>query len=136
MRNFLFAIALLLGLSAPAAAQRGIPDNPYPQTLRTPSPAPSTKAARAKFTRDSLAAAYPVSSKGESCWRFSDPETIKTGDAYFCYRERGNVLDSLLTLGNFHTYRAGKWSNRQASGVVGTVVMNDGTRVRLVVQVP
>lgn len=130
MRRFAFAIALLLGLTAPAAAQRGIPDNPYPQTLKRPTTL-TTSAQRAKFVRDSLTAEYPVSARGESCWHFSDPATIKTGDAYFCYRDRGNVLDSLLALGNFHTYRAGKWSNRQQSGVAGTVVMSDGTRVRL-----
>jgi hypothetical protein len=133
-RTFIFAIVALLGLAAPAAAQRGIADNPYPHTLHTPSPAPTTKAARAKFRADSLKAEYPVSSKGEACWRFSDPESIHTGDGYFCYRDRGNVLDSLLALGNFSTYHRGAFKNEAQSGRAGTLVMTDGSRVRVDIQ--
>jgi hypothetical protein len=125
----MFCLLLLLTLialiaTAPSAhAQRGIPDNPYPQTKKTPVPAPTSRTAQTAHYRDSLRLAYPVSAAGERCWRFYGGISIPGGDSYFCFRERGTVLDSVSRYGNMSSYYRGRWENLTVRGRVGPVMV-------------
>jgi hypothetical protein len=98
-------------MATPVEAQRNAADNPYPQTLTPTAAQTATKTARAKFHVDSLRAEYPVSSKSEPCWRYSEPDKVTNGDAYFCYRDRGETLNTALQWGALRTFYRGKWGN-------------------------
>jgi hypothetical protein len=117
------AVLALMFVAPSAQAQRGAVDNPYPQTKKTPTPAPTSVSAQTKHYSDSLKLAYPPSSKNEPCWRFVEPEKIQTGDAYFCYRDRGSVLQDASTLGNLATYYRGKWDNVTEEGRVAPIMV-------------
>jgi len=129
------AFAAVVCTAGTVEAQRGAPDNPYPQELKAPAVAMS-KTARAKFVKDSLRAQYPVSSKNEPCFKYSEPEKVTSGDAYFCYRDRGTALDTALVYGALHTYYRGKWGNvvavwTNAKTAPASLVFNDGSRVAI-----
>lgn len=114
----LLALIALIATAPDAKAQRGITDNPYPQTLKHPATTLS-RTAQEKFYKDSLRAEFPVNSKGEPCWKFVRGASLPGGDSYFCFRERGAVLDSVSRYGNMATYFRGKWDNIVTDGSAG-----------------
>lgn len=130
----MLALCALVACATDASAQRGVTDNPYPRTLKTPADSlMRTKAMRTKFHRDSLLAQYPVSVANEACWRFSTPEKVTNGAAGFCYRDRGGVIDSALVYGALHTFYRGKWGNvvpvwTNAKTPAASLVFGDETR--------
>lgn len=124
--RFALALSTLFALAiAPtiAHAQRNITDNPYPQTKKTPVPAPTSRTAQERHYRDSLRREFPVSSKGEACWRFLTEVSIPSGDGYFCFRERGKTLDSVAMYGNMATFYRGKWENITVDGRTGPIMV-------------
>lgn len=119
-------------LATPAEGQRGAADNPYPQTLTPTAAQMATKTARTKFRTDSLRAEYPVSSTNEACWRYSEPNKVTNGDAYFCYRDRGETINTALQWGALRTFYRGKWGNvvavwSNAKTPPASLVFSDGS---------
>ena len=117
------ALIALIATAPSAHAQRGATNNPYPQTKTRPATLSTSKTAQEKFYRDSLRAAYPVNSANEACWKFNQEVSIPGGDGYFCFRDRGTVLDSVSRYGNMATYYRGKWENLLVEGRSGLVMV-------------